>query len=210
MQRLGERLRAAREEKGVSASEAAQATKIKVQHIEALESEDFDKMAAPIYVKGFIKMYAQYLGLDQDELLEQYKSANAPLTPEQIVGNKGTQPKRASKILARSSKSEEPAAETTEKSEKTAPATTAAVLAGVKDKLQAARDSVKLPQVNWKQILTVLGGVLVLILIISTVKNCAQRAGKKAEKKELEQIEFIEDVPEPYLDPAQAKPRSGA
>ena len=53
--------REAREQKGVNESQAALATRIKVQHIEAMENDDFDKIAAPAYAKGFIKLYAEYL-----------------------------------------------------------------------------------------------------------------------------------------------------
>src|SRR6056297_2442809 len=165
MRKLGEKLRGARENKGVSTSEAARATKIKVQHIEALENEDFDKMAAPIYVKGFIKLYAEYLELDPDELLDQYRGANAPLTPDQIVGD-GSAPKqkRSINIFSRSTRPQEEPREETEEGEG-ASAKGADAFKLLKE-LQARFGAFNLPHVNWKHILTVLGGLFVLVLII--------------------------------------------
>ena len=79
---VGETLRNARLAKGVTASQAALVTRIKVQTIECLENDDFSKLAAPIYCKGFIKIYAEYLGLDPAPLIDQYKTLHgSPPTP---------------------------------------------------------------------------------------------------------------------------------
>lgn len=69
---IGAILREAREAKGVTTSKAAAETRIKVQHIEAMEQDDFSGMAAPAYAKGFIKLYAEYLDLDHRPLVEEY------------------------------------------------------------------------------------------------------------------------------------------
>jgi transcriptional regulator with XRE-family HTH domain len=78
MPALGNTFREAREKKGATASEAAAATRIKVQHIEAIEQDDFGKIAAPAYAKGFIKLYAEYLGLDPRPLIQEYMEQYAP------------------------------------------------------------------------------------------------------------------------------------
>ena len=78
MSTLGETLKQARERKQVTASVAAADTRIKVQHIEAMEQGDFSSIAAPAYVKGFIKLYAEYLGLDPEPLIEEYQAHHAP------------------------------------------------------------------------------------------------------------------------------------
>ncbi len=72
MPTLGQTLRNAREKKGVSASEAAAATRIMVQMIEKLEDDDFSNIAASIYGKGFIRLYAEFLGLDPEPLVAEY------------------------------------------------------------------------------------------------------------------------------------------
>ncbi|MBN2683726.1 MAG: helix-turn-helix domain-containing protein [Pontiellaceae bacterium] len=75
---IGQKLEAARQSKGVTISEAGQATKIMSKYIEAMEADDFGELAAPVYVKGFIRMYAQYLGLDAVPLVNEYLSQYAP------------------------------------------------------------------------------------------------------------------------------------
>ncbi|MCX7006848.1 MAG: helix-turn-helix domain-containing protein, partial [Kiritimatiellaeota bacterium] len=91
MDSIGQQLKAARERKGVTASQAAAATHLKVQHVEALEHDDYSRLTVPTYAKGFLKIYAEYLGLDPAPLLREYmarfatqpaaKPAAAPAAP---------------------------------------------------------------------------------------------------------------------------------
>jgi hypothetical protein len=60
---------------GLSASEVAAATHVKVQVIEDLEKEDYHRIAAPIYGKGFIRLYAEHVGLDPAPLIEDYMAS---------------------------------------------------------------------------------------------------------------------------------------
>lgn len=79
---LGQQLLEARRQRNLTASEVAAGTRVKVQLIEAMEREDFSKFAAPIYGKGFIKLYAEYVGLDPRPLIDEYMSnVSAPETP---------------------------------------------------------------------------------------------------------------------------------
>jgi hypothetical protein len=78
MATLGQKLRAAREAKGVSEQDAGMATKTLTKMIVAMESDDFSVMAAPTYAKGFIRLYAAYLGLNPDPLIEEYMAKHAP------------------------------------------------------------------------------------------------------------------------------------
>jgi len=75
---IGQKLEAARKAKGVTVSEAGQATKILSRFIEAMEADDFGALSAPVYAKSFIKMYAQYLGLDPQPLVNEYAAQHAP------------------------------------------------------------------------------------------------------------------------------------
>jgi cytoskeletal protein RodZ len=86
MATLGEKCRNARLEKNVTLSQAAQVTRIKVQILEDLEADDFSNIAAPIYGKGFVKLYAEYLGLDPDPLAAEYM---AKVTPEPTESGPG-------------------------------------------------------------------------------------------------------------------------
>lgn len=81
---LGYTLRKAREDKGLSTSEVAQRTHMLIQQVEALEKEDFSKIAAPIYGRGFVKLYCEAVGIQDykpfvDEFMEIY-SGNRPAT----------------------------------------------------------------------------------------------------------------------------------
>ncbi len=75
---IGQKLESARQEKGVSVSEAGQATKILSKFIEAMEADDFGALSAPIYAKSFLKMYAKYLGIDFQPLVSEYTEQYAP------------------------------------------------------------------------------------------------------------------------------------
>jgi hypothetical protein len=79
---LGKILREARERRQLSLSQVAAATRMKVQVAQALEAEDYRKLPAPIYGRGFIRMYAAFVGVDSKPLIEEYNAAiSAP--PEQ-------------------------------------------------------------------------------------------------------------------------------
>ena len=72
MATLGQQLKAAREKKRMTLSQTALKTRIKVQHLEAMERDDFARMPAPAYARGFLRLYAEYLGLDPAPLLAEY------------------------------------------------------------------------------------------------------------------------------------------
>lgn len=82
---IGQTFRAAREKKKVSCSQAAAATRMKIQHVEALERNDFKPMAAPTYAKGFIRLYAGYLGLDPEPLIQAYLEQHAVKASPSLV-----------------------------------------------------------------------------------------------------------------------------
>jgi cytoskeletal protein RodZ len=70
---VGERLRAAREEKGVSLDEVAAQTRIPQRHLVAIEAADWDSLPAPTYTIGFAKSYAGAVGLDRAEIGNQLR-----------------------------------------------------------------------------------------------------------------------------------------
>lgn len=68
----GVRLRGAREALGLEPEAAAEASGISVRVLEALESEEYYRLEAPVYVRGYLRKYAHFLGLPEAELLEAY------------------------------------------------------------------------------------------------------------------------------------------
>ena len=79
MESVGEILREARHNRKATVEEAARATKIKPEILEQLEAEEFDRLASPAYAKGFIKLYAEYLGLDSRSVVETYVQSQGGL-----------------------------------------------------------------------------------------------------------------------------------
>lgn len=71
---IGQRLEEARNRKGISLSEAAEATKIRSDFLSYFEQNNFEYDLPEIYRRGFLKNYAQYLKLDADKLLIDYDS----------------------------------------------------------------------------------------------------------------------------------------
>lgn len=66
---VGELLKAARESRSLTLDVVNQETKISVDVLNALEQDDFDSIGSDIYVKGFIRNYARYLGVDVEQVL---------------------------------------------------------------------------------------------------------------------------------------------
>ncbi len=75
MSGIGEKLRKAREAKGLSISDIENTTKIQSRYLEAIENNEFDKLPGDFYVRAFIRQYAQIVGLDGKELLNEYSEA---------------------------------------------------------------------------------------------------------------------------------------
>lgn len=71
MSSTGDRLRAERERRQLTISQAAEATNIKADHIRALESNEWDVFSAPVYVRGFVRTYARFLRLDDKTVVAQ-------------------------------------------------------------------------------------------------------------------------------------------
>lgn len=69
---LGEKLRQAREERGISISEVAEQTRISSMYLEMIENDDYRTLPGGIFNKGFVKSYAKYVGLDEQEALQDY------------------------------------------------------------------------------------------------------------------------------------------
>ena len=72
---IGRALRAARRKRGKSLEEAGRETRIRVDYLHALEREWFDVLGSEVYVRGFLRSYARYLGLKHDKVIATYERA---------------------------------------------------------------------------------------------------------------------------------------
>lgn len=70
MPTVAEQLRAAREARNLSINEVAEITKMRTDHIRALEEGNFDVFVAPVYIRGFARTYATLLKLDVPVLIK--------------------------------------------------------------------------------------------------------------------------------------------
>ncbi len=70
---IGVTLQKKRREKKVSLKKASEDTKIRIKYLIALEEENYDIFPADVYLKGFLRNYADYLGLDGRELVQIYE-----------------------------------------------------------------------------------------------------------------------------------------
>jgi len=78
MQAIGERLREARMRQGLDITEVEVATKIRAKYLRALENDEFVMLPGSTYVRSFLRTYAEYLGLDAQLLVEEYRAQHEP------------------------------------------------------------------------------------------------------------------------------------
>jgi cytoskeletal protein RodZ len=71
---IGNSLRAARERQGLGYPDIELATKIRAKYVRALEDEAFDSLPGDAYIRGFLRSYADYLGLDGEVYVDEYAS----------------------------------------------------------------------------------------------------------------------------------------
>lgn len=69
---FGDKLRREREMRGVNLDEISESTKISRRHLESLEKEDFDSLPGGVFNKGFVRAYARYLGINEDQAVADY------------------------------------------------------------------------------------------------------------------------------------------
>src|ERR1035438_9515350 len=72
---FGERLRREREMRAISLDDIADATKIGTRLLRALEEEHFELLPGGIFNKGFVRAYAKYVGLNEEEAVADYLQA---------------------------------------------------------------------------------------------------------------------------------------
>lgn len=95
MESIGEKLKTAREEKGYSPDQVARDTNIARRFILAMEQEDFSAFPGDTYLLGFLRNYADYLGLDSERLVTLYRNMKIqeqPVPMEELIQGKRRSP----------------------------------------------------------------------------------------------------------------------
>lgn len=95
MQKVGQALREARTARGIELAEVERVTKIRLKYLRAMEDGHWDLLPGEAYARGFLATYAQFLGLDERELLSEYRSEHEPAgedepLPEAMLPQPGT------------------------------------------------------------------------------------------------------------------------
>ncbi|MCR8845519.1 helix-turn-helix domain-containing protein [Paenibacillus sp. SC116] len=85
MSELGQMLKEARLEKGLSLDDVQEATKIRRRYLEAIEEGDYNVLPGTFYVRAFVKTYAETVGLNPDEILQYYRNTMPVEEQEQPV-----------------------------------------------------------------------------------------------------------------------------
>jgi cytoskeletal protein RodZ len=101
MPTIGETLREARAKKGVSEEVAARASKIKLERLRDLEQDRYDEFAAHVYARSFLRLYAEYLGLDLEALMKRF-AEERPAPPPKPVFEITEEQRARSPLMARS------------------------------------------------------------------------------------------------------------
>jgi transcriptional regulator with XRE-family HTH domain len=84
MESVGELLRNEREAQEKTLDDVASATRMSVRILESIEGDRFSALPAPVYVKGHLRTYARYLGLDEDEVVDKYLRFTQQQEPDEL------------------------------------------------------------------------------------------------------------------------------
>ena len=69
---IGEKLRLAREERGIALRDISEQTRISIRYLEAIEADDYRRLPGGIFNRSFIRAYAKFIGYDEHNALEDY------------------------------------------------------------------------------------------------------------------------------------------
>lgn len=93
MQSIGQKLKTAREEQRLTLDKASEATRIRMTYLQALESDNLAVLPSPVQARGFLRNYAEYLGLNFDQMLAELRAQEKPA--DEIIGPADVAPSSA-------------------------------------------------------------------------------------------------------------------
>jgi len=85
-QTIGQRLKAEREEQRLTLEKVFEATRIRIQYLQALEADDLSVMPSPVQARGYLRNYAEYLGFDVEQMLHELREMNAQQSVSEVIG----------------------------------------------------------------------------------------------------------------------------
>jgi cytoskeletal protein RodZ len=111
MPSFGETLRRERELRQISLREISEATKINLRYLDALERDDFRHLPGGVFNKGFVRAYAQYIGIDPDGMVDAYLDEERRQNESTEAQRPGEPLRRGGAALAAEREAERAAAE---------------------------------------------------------------------------------------------------
>lgn len=85
---IGEVLREKRKDKNLDIRQVAEVTRIRAEYLTALENNDYSSFPSEVYIKGFLKNYAKFLGINQEKALAMYRRDNMSIKKAKIEAQK--------------------------------------------------------------------------------------------------------------------------
>ncbi|MBR5548293.1 MAG: helix-turn-helix domain-containing protein [Kiritimatiellae bacterium] len=225
---FGKTLRTAREAKGLTPGQIAERTHMMVQVVEGLENENFSKIVAPIYGRGFVKLYCEAVGLEPKPLVEAFmeiysgrgtsaaKSAPAPASspapkpapvmdtpPEQAKPVAPEPPARVQSIIdfdapAKPVEPGKPAA--------TEPAQTVSRYAAP----MPTDDGFSMPIVNWRMVALAAAAVVILLIAIFGVRALYRVTMTVPEEEQTTEVTTPAPAPTPTPTPTPTETQAPA
>ena len=210
MSTLGDTFRDARLKKKIGLSEAATATRIKIQTLEGLETDNYSSIPAPVYGKGFVRMYAEYLELDPRKCVEEYVAQTGgarSVIPQEVVAAQITvlddEPKESAAPSPESGPTPEPESGSAPRRHLTEePGPVAGATAMERFVALVAAEPLK-------AMVAGLGIVVIAVFVVSGVSRCVPHSGRAAGHPaarsghaggDLVRVPY--EPPDPYLDVA--------
>src|SRR5215217_3613269 len=85
-QTIGQRLKIEREEQRLTLEKVFEATRIRVPYLRALEGDDLSVLPSPVQARGYLRNYAEFLGLDFDAILDEMHAMNMQPASGKVIG----------------------------------------------------------------------------------------------------------------------------
>jgi cytoskeletal protein RodZ len=85
-QTIGQRLKTEREEQRLTLEKVFEATRIRVPYLQALEEDDPSVLPSPVQARGYLRNYAEFLGLDFEQMLEEMHAMNGQQASAKVIG----------------------------------------------------------------------------------------------------------------------------
>ena len=83
---IGQRLKTEREERRLTLEKVFEATRIRVPYLQALEADDLSVLPSPVQARGYLRNYAEFLGLDVGQMLEELQALNSQASSKKVIG----------------------------------------------------------------------------------------------------------------------------